>query len=271
MMSELMGAVNAGEKFFSFFRYLFKKNNKVIFLHSNVKQMSEEDYDGVVKRLNYSKYNVQSKKKKINASKWFLFRTKLALYKIYRDNSKIVNFTYGGFVSVPLSIYDGYVVGDNHNCTFICVNRDNNEVYKVEYKKNKINSDLFKMNFPKQCTEVALIINSSFKISENNIRYPIIKLDFLCDKQINNEYLNKMYSYVFDILSKCKDMGILKVHLYCSSLQPISFIIGTAIQTYHPQVIVYEFFNGEYTWGFDIKKGQYVKGKIKNGNIKTIA
>ena len=55
----------------------------------------------------------------------------------------------------------------------------------------------------------------------------------------------------------CKDNGVERINLYIAAKQPIGFVIGTAIQSYHPTTYVYEFLEGNYLMPLIIQKGKF--------------
>ena len=71
-------------------------------------------------------------------------------------------------------------------------------------------------------------------------------------------------SYLFSIdvicpYLTCRDNGINIVNIYSATRQPISFVIGTSIQSHHPLVKAYEFEKSSYTWNVEIQNNQLKK------------
>ena len=78
--------------------------------------------------------------------------------------------------------------------------------------------------------------------------------------KVNKEYLNQIYDFTKSILDEANECGVRNVNMYICAKQPISFVIGSAIQTYHPTTKIYEYSQGKYTGCINIQKGR-LEGK----------
>lgn len=183
---------------------------------------------------------------------------KFDLYQIQRNLNDSPKITYAGYASVPFAIYDGYCLGDNHSYQFFDTTKNKNETYKIEFSKKRKSTNKFEIM---KVQEVDLLISSSYKVDNkfaNTMNF--FEFDTRINDKVSAEYLSDVFYFVSDFLDACRTAGVKKVNLYCSSRQPVSFVIGTAIQSHHPQVIVYEFENNEYGWGLNIQKARLERG-----------
>ena len=88
----------------------------------------------------------------------------------------------------------------------------------------------------------------------DNLEY--YEFNRLSGPKVTKSYLQEIYSYAKSLFDLCTNCGVERINLYICAKQPISFIIGTAIQSYHPKIYAYEFNNGKYDHCLNIQLGK---------------
>lgn len=245
-------------KVFSVIRgWLFWKNNKIIYINSNKKIQSMSSIDEVTSTREYKFVNCQTSFKQLTDIKFYkhhLIKMKKHLYDILRNAVDFDEMVYSGFVSPMFAAYDGFCLGDNKKFIFIDVDSKNSKPYKVEYFKDFSKPE----KLPAPTTEIVDVFYSySYEINQIDSKNSKFVFDLRCDDEVNAELLKKVFSFSKSVFDLCKDSKVKEIHLYISAKQPISFIIGTAIQSYHPKIIAYEYVNGEYKYPFWIQSGKF--------------
>ncbi len=240
------------------------KGKDLIYIHATKKTVDINDIDKLIPIRNAHIIDNQPKRVKLGF-KWYnahLKHMKINLYSILKNYDECGEISYVGYVNVPFAIYDGYCLGDNKDYTLFDSTKNENKFYKIDFKKKRNIANKFSV---KQSDEVELYIYSSYKIGKHNDNdLPKYEFDLPISDELTLDYLNDMFYKITDFLDECRTNGVLKVHMYCATRQPVSFIIGTAIQSHHPEIIVYDFENSKYTWGLSIKKGKL----IREGNLQ---
>ena len=237
---------------------LFWRNSNIVYVNSNVKAANLKQ---IAEKLSLEKYkcvNCQSKKKNgLRALKRHFRKMRISLYQIQRnivDSSKI---TYCGFASQMFSIYDGYILGNTFQYRFI----DFNGKY---YEFSPTIKDPVEQISLNGCNEeeVSLIISTSYDIDATkclkNKQYVFYKK---APEKITSTYLNEVYAYVKNFLDACGKTNIKTVNLYITAKQSVSFIVGTAIQSYHPAVRIYEYRDNKFKYYLDLSKGKIFEVK----------
>ena len=243
-------------KLWSFVKTLFWRNSKIIYINSNKKIQSIESIDSITGTKGYHQINCQSHLKcdfKLRYYKLHLFRMKRHLYDISRNFDEANYLTYSGFVSTMFAAYDGYCLGDNKKYRFIDCNSGNSVPYKIDYSKKLIETpDLEKP----RTTSVNVLFCCGHEI--NNVENNISTYRFNRPRvnKITQSYLHDVFAFSKAVFDLCKDSGVERINLYIAAKQPISFIIGTAIQTYHPKVFAYELVGNKYKYVLCIQTGK---------------
>lgn len=130
---------------------------------------------------------------------------------------------------------------------FYCVD------FKLKIKESEIENIL-------DSEEINLVIESSYNIDESKLmKYPTYYFKEHVSDKITSDYLNKVYNFVKSFLDKCNEYKIKQVNLYITSRPSVSYVIGTAIQTYHPNINIYEFTNNEFICCLNLNKGRIEK------------
>ena len=241
-------------KFCGFIKSIFWKNKNIVYINGNVKNLNIEEIKGLIKPSDSKYINCQSNKNNsISSYKKHFLKQRIDLYQILRncrDSSKI---TYCGFSSQMFSVFDGYVLGDTFNYNFIEL-RTNNKYYKVTEKKHFIRQNV---EIDDTTGEINLIIETSYEIDTNKIlNNPCVKFSEQEPSILNNEYLNKIYSFVKSALDECCHKNIKIVNIYLTAKQSVAFVIGSAIQSCHPYVRVFHYDNNEYKYYLEIQSGK---------------
>ncbi|MCR4660685.1 MAG: SAVED domain-containing protein, partial [Clostridia bacterium] len=201
------------------------------------------------KKNSLKSYKRHFRKQKINL---------VQIIKNMRDASKI---TYCGFSSQMFSVFDGYILGDTNNYDFIEIKK-NNSYYLISEKRKNIQDTIILDDYNQ---EINLVVETSYQIDESKcLNNPTIKLDMQEPTRITNDYLNKVYSSVKNILDACGSKNIKTVNLYMTAKQSVAFIVGTAIQSYHPKVRVFNYDNNNFKYYLEVQRG-VIREMVSNG------
>lgn len=230
------------------------KNNNVIYINSNKKIFDKENIDNKIPTRKYEWISCQTiSKLGIKLYRIHLFKMKINLFNIMRNCTDDANIVYSGYVSPMFAAYDGYCLGDTRKYTFVDTLQKNSKPYVVNYTKNFSKHKIF---IPDENLEINIKVCCTNSINDdkclNNLSFDYTKE---VDK-VNNKILNEIYSFVRNVLDACTNSKVVKVNLYIAAKQPISFICGTAIQSYHPLVVVYEYDCNKYLKSFEIQNSK---------------
>lgn len=247
------------EKTYAFISSKFWKNKNFVYVNSNKKNLNIESIKSLVKPSDSQFLNCQTNKtNSFHSLKKHFAKSKIYLYQIQkniRDNS---SFYYCGFPSQMLSIYDGYILGNIQYPKFLELGL-NEKFYSVDFKL-KIKES--KTEIMVDSEEINLVIESSYIIDKNKLKkYPTYYFKEKAPDKITSDYLNKIYNFTKSFLDTCNQYQIKRVNLYITSKPSISYVVGTAIQTYHPNINIYEFINNEFTYYLNLNKGRIEKTK----------
>lgn len=192
---------------------------------------------------------------------------KVCITQVIRNSRNSTNITYCGFVSQMFSIFDGYSLGNTLNYGFVDYS---DTYYKIDAKKRQlINQNKSKRN-DENVSEINLIIETSYVINKKHLpkpKLPTFIFDKKAPKEITNDYLDLVYSYVKNVLDACGKTNIKRVNLFITAKQSVSFTVGTAIQKYHPEIYIYEFAENNYKYYLKLKEQRICK--VKNGFNRT--
>ena len=247
-------------KSFAWVKSLFWKSNNILYINENKKVTDLWQIQRHQSLAGYHTVRVRHNTKLgfKNAQLHFLHMKK-ALCEILRNLTENPNLIYTGFVSTPFAAFDGYCLGDNEKIIFYDNNKATNESYKISLDKAKRpEKKIFEIT--EGAEEVCLVLCCSFDINPNCCKPNIPQYVFAkkSGEEVSSEYLKEVFYFVNDFLDECRDKRVQIVHLYLSARQPISFVVGTAIQSHHPLVRAYEFESGKYTWAVDIQSGKLI-------------
>lgn len=227
---------------------------RVIYISSNVKILNKNDIENKITKFE-NKIFIENQKidcNKLKKYKKHHFFQKILLHAITLKLKKFKDIIYCGYSSQMFSIYDGYVLSNINKYHFLEYN--NRNYYLIDYKninqKRKIDIDFSK-------NEINLIISTSYNINIDDCKnVPNIIFDKKIDK-INSEYLNDVYNFVKNTLDSCcqnkEGQKINRVNIYITAKQSVSFIVGTAIQSYHPDIYIYEYRENRFKYYMDLK------------------
>lgn len=227
---------------------IFRKNKNVVYIDSNVKNFNIEEGKALISPTDSKIINCQSKKSSsLKDLKMHFLKIRINLLQIMRNLNDSSNITYCGFCSSMFSVYDGFQIGNNIRVKLI----DFNSKYylidvNISYDKNIIQIDDSKK-------EINIVISSSYAISKSKIKnVPTYFFDVQEPRKINRDYLNKIYSFTKNILDSCGNTDVKKVNLYIAAKQSVNFIVGTAIQSFHPKIFVYEYRDNRFKYCIDL-------------------
>ena len=239
-------------KIWSCVKALFWKEDNIIYINSNKKRQNKDNIDDAGIKTRKYKWLICESNIKLGHKfyKMHLLKMKHRLYDILRNSNDSNDIVYSGFVSPMFSTYDGYCIGDTRKITFVDLDSNTSKPYKVEYEKNYIRSKV-------KVVEKE-VVNIAFECSYN-IKYKQ-EFDYRYSKKsgsrVEKEYLQNIYSFTRNLLDSCSLNNVKRVNFYIAAKQPINFVIGTAIQSFHPKVYVYEFLEGKYFKYMIIQKGR---------------
>ena len=241
-------------KTWAFIKSIFWKNKHFVYINANKKNLNIETIKPLIQPSNSKILNCQTNKTvSIKSSKRHFLKNKIYLYQIQKNIRDNCSFYYCGFPSQMFSIYDGYILGNTHYPKFLELGA-NGKFYFVDFKfKGK---DI-KVEELTNTEEINLVIESSYVIDKNKLKNcPTYFFDEKVPMKITNEYLNKVYNFTKSFLDKCNNYNIKKVNLYITSKPSVSYIVGTAIQAYHPNIKIYEFINNKFAYYLNLNEGR---------------
>jgi hypothetical protein len=204
--------------------------------------------------------NVTDLKKIINKQN---SKMKTAIKRSKNANSLI----YLGFPHVPLAFLDGYHFKSTDDAILYEYQGEDSECLgKGFYElKRKYNTDMkIVSNYNSQIkydNEVALKIEQSFSIMNEGIKNvsgasQVISLGLENPNRwnITNYAQIDLYQKKFlELLSKLKESGVTKIHLFATTPVSLSFSLGRIVEHYHPEIIVYNYNNNAYDWAINLK------------------
>lgn len=238
---------------------LFWKKSDLVYINSNKKIFDQGQIDSQMRTKNTKWIVVESKGDKLGWKfiRFHFFCMKAGLFQIIRNICYTPHIVYAGYASVPFAMFDGYVLGDNHDYTFFDTTKNTNTTYKIDFSKKRITNNTFSIAL---VDEVDILISSSATVNHSFSKSSqFFEFTEQIPDKVSSAYQSKVFYFVSDLLDACRSAGVKRVHLYCSSRQPVSFIVGMAIQSHHPEVVAYEFDGIKYTWGLSIQKAKLVR------------
>ncbi|SHH72070.1 SAVED domain-containing protein [Virgibacillus chiguensis] len=210
--------------------------------------------------INYSELQKVLKKKKS--------KMKTAIKRSKNSNSLI----YLGFPHVPLAFLDGYHFKSTDEAILYEYQGEDSECLgKGFYElKRKYNTDLkIVSNYNSEIkynNEVALKIEQSFPIGDDEIKKvsgssQVVSLGVESPNRwnITNYAQIELYQKRFlELLSKLKENGVNKIHLFATTPVSLSFSLGRIVEHYHPEIIVYNFNNNAYDWAINLRTEEII-------------
>lgn len=195
-------------------------------------------------------------------------KMKTAIKRSKNSNSLI----YLGFPHVPLAFLDGYHFKSTDDAILYEYQGEDSECLgKGFYElKRKYNTDMkIVSNYNSQIkydNEVALKIEQSFSIIDEGIKNvsgtsQVISLGLENPDRwnITNYAQIDLYQKKFlELLSKLKENGVNKVHLFATTPVSLGFSLGRIIEHYHPEIIVYNYNNNAYDWAINLRTEEII-------------
>lgn len=247
------------------------KTRNILYINANKKTITESQLKSVISQYDdFSQvFAISNKPTNFRKYKLHFLKQRYSLFRILRNMQKIETISYSGMVSTPLSVFDGYILGDTHAYDFYDMNSQNNNLYKISYQKNR-QKGKYPFSIPEGTKEVCLVIDTSYRVSKEAIKdCPSSFYGERLSKEqttgktesgeLSVEDLQDIYNYVSDFMEACSLAKVGRVHLYLSCKQPIAFIVGTAIQPGSPKTIVYEWFEGRYQWALCLQEAKLME------------
>ena len=176
---------------------------------------------------------------------------------------------YLGIAHTPLIFRMGYLIGDQKNLHIFHKKRTNSSMFEEWSEKNDGLGITLKAIEEKNKTcksdEMYVAIGTTFPIKITEIESIAGKDKHIMVMQTTNQGFDVINNYgqaevlreqiLSLIRDKEKDYNIRKLHLMISSSVGFTFFLGTAFSPQHdPEIIVYHYENGRYTWGINMSK-----------------
>lgn len=176
---------------------------------------------------------------------------------------------YYGVAHTPLIFRAGFNVGDQRKVHLFHRARNNEALFK-EWSKEKNGWDdtleeTKEFNKGSRSQELYVAIGTTFpikneeiaSINQNNGHVLIFKSSTLgFDVLGSYEQADIMRNQIINVIrNRVKKYNIRKLHLMISSSVAFTFLLGTSFSAQHdPEIIVYHYENGKYTWGISMSK-----------------
>ncbi|MCR5103925.1 MAG: SAVED domain-containing protein [Eubacterium sp.] len=172
---------------------------------------------------------------------------------------------YYGVTHIPFAFLAGYDLGDQSKIHVFHRKRHNSEMF--EELSDGANYDLRFDEDEKQKTkksnELIVAISTSIKITEDEIKRSFGKDKHIVSLSLNNPGYDQLDKYesveraareAWDCIRKySKEYDIRIIHLLIASSVCFAFYIGRNCSAQiDPQIIVYHYQNGQYTWGISV-------------------
>ena len=196
-------------------------------------------------------------------------KTMLKARKLMKNNN---SFIYMGFPHIPLGFLDGINFADidepklyeYQGMNSECLGKGLFELKNIYNSTLKLIDNLDEKEI--YSNEVALKIEQSFEIKDEDIKRAIDVFTIISfgPKNVSrwgvtNYAQIDIYQREFQkILTKLKDKEINTIHLFATTPVSLSFSLGRAISHYHPEVIVYNYNNGNFDWGINLTTKEIV-------------
>ncbi len=241
----------------------FKKYNKDIIYTNANKKFLGEDERSIEREIGIKgKHIVKIQTTNDKHMKLHLLRMKCVWKRINWSQKYSKTIYYTGCVSVPFSVFDGYMASDKSNISFLENNKSNNEKYLITSDFKLVSTEV-KYDVEESLEDINVFVYGYSEepcLSKLPCRKNIV-LDYRLDKDeiVTNEYLNKVYRECIELFDYLDSKYVKNIHLYVAARQSVAFTVGQAIQKHHPKVYCYEYENGSYTWKIDIKEGKIIK------------
>ena len=245
-------ALNIIGKIWGIIKSLLWRNKNIVYVNANVKSANLEKIRYHVQPSDSKYINCQSQRKPgIKKLKWHFLKMRISLFQIQRNVVDLSKITYCGFASQMFSVYDGFILGNTLQYNFVDFD---DEYYLIT---PFIENQSAGWNVIQNVDKVDLIVSTSYIIDPAKCKS---KTQYFINKpapaKITNEYLNQIYAQVKGFLDSCGHSNVKKVNLYITAKQSVSFVIGTAIQQYHPAIRIYEYRDNEFKYYLDLTKGK---------------
>lgn len=249
--------LNVFGKIWGVIKCFFWRSKDIVYVNANVKNANLEEIKYHIKPSGSKYVNCQSQRKAgLRALKWHFLKMRMSLFQIQRNAVDLSKFTYCGFASQMFSVYDGFILGNTMKYNFVDFN---GEYYPIS---STIKSKIAEWDLKQPLDEVDLVISTSYEIDTRKCKG---KAQYVINDKapdvITDEYLEGIYAQVKGFLDSCGNSNVKRVNLYITAKQSVSFVIGTAIQQFHPVVRVYEYRGNEFKYYLDLSKGKIFEVK----------
>lgn len=176
---------------------------------------------------------------------------------------------YYGIAHTPFVFRVGFTVGDQKKVHLFHRARNNNALF-TEWSEDKDGWDVTleetkELNKGCKSQEIYVAIGTTFPIKQEEISSITGKDNHVLIFQTSAKGYDVIGSYlqaetlrdqILKTIRDCvKKYNIRKIHLMISSSVAFTFLLGSSFSAQHdPEVIVYHYENGKYTWGINMTK-----------------
>ncbi len=185
---------------------------------------------------------------------------------LYKYSPRIKEVAFVGISLIPLSVLEGFILRNGIKKRYF-VNYNQGEIGYRELNDNQNSKINFSYKSSENITEsVSIKVQSSFPMEDSSIRdiYPNFDIVEISANTVTRDNITS-YSEILQfktefrkLISDLKDKGVKQIHLFIGAPVCINIACGEVIQTHDPKVIVYNYLNGKYDWGLNIKNNEII-------------
>lgn len=246
----------------TYLNYIKKYDKDIIYINVNKKFLGEDERALEREIGKGGKHRVKIQTTNDKHMKLHLLRMKYVWKRINWSQKYSKTLYYTGCVSVPFSVFDGYMASDRSTVSFLENDKLNNKRYLLTTNFELVSSEM-NYDVEESAEDINVFVYGYSKepcLDKLPCRKSVV-LDFKLKQNevVTNEYLNKVYGECIELFDYLDSKNVKNIHLYVAARQSVAFTVGQAIQKHHPKVYCYEYENGSYTWKIDIKEGKIIK------------
>lgn len=182
-----------------------------------------------------------------------------------KSTSKLI---YTGIPLIPLAFYEGYIMKTITDIKYLVNYREHRDKGYEELKygnKEVINYNKSKIEkIQKKCREVSINLSSSFEVNSKDIhlckKIPILdykRNKIECDHLTHYKEVEKIADDFLEYILMLKNTkNIKRINIFAAIPATLAYEIGRKIENHYPCIYVYNYENGKYEWGLNIKTGE---------------
>jgi len=258
----------------------FLKKDYVIFANFTKKEESISEVKNQYVELGYCAYKLDDREMfnsdgsiEIETLESIVRKNRNKIRKSKKRMKRNDSFVYLGFPHVPIGFLNGYQFTDTGSVILHEYDGGNKETKaKGYFELEKIYNTEIEIIDTTSSNEkfdqsVAIKIEQSFPINDDDIvdvlgETQIIKFGIKTPMRwsINNYAQVDLYQKKFEaLLNKLNEQSVKNVHLFATTPTSLSFSLGRVINHYNPDIVVYNYCNGKFDWGINLKSGKIVE------------